>query len=290
MKIYCHADDAGISRNATSQIMYAWEQGYLNGFSIIANKQCYDLLEQAFERNKDKEVNVSVHLNLTDGKCHNPGSVNTILADADGNFKLTFARAFFAVFARKKSKLSDLVYAEWDEQIKSIKTILKDKDVFALDSHNHIHLLPFYFKEFLKLSEKHKIERLRIADELFHFSSVSDFFKIYFWKNVVKLFIVKMLLFEIRRRKYVFNKKSDVLTGVLFSGHMQKGNVFSYLTKVKKRGFDSVEIIFHPGRVLETEFADLKITTSASLFFKDKWRDRELETVKSVAEEFFKSA
>ena len=284
MKIYSHADDAGISRNATSRIIQCWEQGYIDGFSIIANEQCYDIIRKSLEALPHKEANISVHLNLTDGKCLSPTSVSTTLADAGGKFKLTFFKAFLATCCgrRERKKLSALIYSEWERQILSVKEMLGERVVFAIDTHNYIHLMPLYYKEFLKLADKYEIKHLRITGEFFHYGSFADFFRFRFWRNVIKLIVVKFLLFRTNAKELVRRQKSETITGVLFSGYMQPENVCAFLQKAELNGIGSVEIIYHPGKVLKEEVVESVSSRSASAFFTSKWRDVEFETAKRM--------
>ncbi|MGE5109065.1 MAG: ChbG/HpnK family deacetylase [Sphingobacteriales bacterium] len=286
-RIYLHADDAGVSRNATRRIAECWENGFIDGYSIIANEECYDIISDSLNKFPGKRANLSVHLNLTDGNCLNQKSLNSLIASPNGRFKLTFLKAFLMIFKGNKTrkKFTEEVFNEWDQQIYSIKKVLGKREIDALDSHNHVHMLPCLFEIIIKLSEKHGVKKTRFAREILVANNVMDIFKPFFWKNTLKWFVINSLYLHIRNKNYAINPKAAYITGILYSGRMSPNNVKKAIAKINRIGGASVEVVYHPGRALPDEMTDWALSNRAKDFFTREWRDREYETAKIIKNE-----
>lgn len=287
MKVFFHADDAGAGRQATKRIVDCWEKGYIDGYSIIANEECYDIITESLNKFPDKKINLSVHLNLTDGNCKNNKSVDTSIALPGGRLKLTFLKAFLLTFKGSKiqKKFTEEVFQEWDQQIYSIKKMLGERKIDALDSHNYLHMLPCLFETIIKLSGKHGVKKIRFARETFVAKNVMDIFKPFFWKNLLKWFVINYLYSHIKNKNYSFVPKAELITGILYSGHMSSDNVKKALARAKRISVSSIEVIYHPGRASPDEMDKWAFSNQAKEFFICEWRDREYETAKIIKNE-----
>ena len=287
MKVFFHADDAGAGRQATKRIADCWEKGFIDGYSIIANEDCYDIISESLNKFPDKKANLSIHLNVTDGFCLNQKSADTLIALHDGRLKLTFISAFLLTVKSKKTRklFTEQVFLEWDAQINSIKKNIEGREIYALDSHNYVHMLPCLFENIVKLSEKHGVKKIRFAREALIVKNILDIFQPFFWNNMLKWWVMNILYWRIKNKKYQFTPKSQFITGILYSGHMSGISIKKALSRAKRTGVSSIEIVYHPGRALPDEMENWALSASARDFFISEWRDREYETAKITKDE-----
>ncbi|MBI2731358.1 MAG: ChbG/HpnK family deacetylase [Sphingobacteriales bacterium] len=287
MDFFFHADDAGAGRQATKRIVECWQKGYIEGFSIIANPDCYDIIQQGLSAHPGKKAKLSAHLNLTDGICINAASANTVLALKNKKFRLTFYKALLLMLKKKQfiKELEELVFNEWDAQIKSINQMLGERKIDVLDSHNYVHMLPPFFKAMTRLSEKYKIRKIRFAKELFVVGNWLDVIKPFFWINLVKCFLLNWL-YKLNKPLLLYPKpNADLITGVLYSGNMTAKTIKNAIALAKKRKANSLEIVYHPGRAIPEEMVKWALTKSATKFFISQSRDDEYETAKIIKNE-----
>lgn len=287
MKVFFHADDAGAGRQATKKIVDCWEKGYVDGYSIIADENCYDIITDSLQKLPEKYARLSVHLNITDGYCLNQQSAGTLIASPNGRLKLTFIDALLLTFKNSKTKrqFEEQVFMEWDSQINSIKKNIGKREIDTLDSHNHVHMIPALFDVILRLSVKHQIKNIRFAKEIFSLNDFTDGFNFFFWKNTLKWIVINYLCWRIKNKKYKFSPKAQFITGILYSGHMSAINIKGALSKAERKGASSVEVVYHPGRALPDEMENWALSTNARSFFTSEWRDREYETAKKIKHE-----
>ena len=76
-----HADDYGLFPAQARRILQCYEEGALNGVSIMPNSPC---LEQCLEMLPEKGLALTVHLNLMEGRSAAPGEELPHLVDGDG--------------------------------------------------------------------------------------------------------------------------------------------------------------------------------------------------------------
>ena len=104
-------------------------------------------------------------------------------------------------------------------------------------------MLPWIFDSILELSKKYNIVFIRSTEEPFILSKISNIFKIWFYKNLLKFFILRLLNF-FNTKKIIINKKktNKYFFGIINSGHMDR----SYLNAVEKQKKSNYQVLFHP--------------------------------------------
>mgnify|MGYP006191909111 CR=1 FL=1 len=189
MTVYFLADDAGISNTATSYIAEAWQQNLLDGFSIVANRDCSKQLQNILQKNRHRECILSAHLNLTDGKSIAMHGSGAIIADDQGRLRISFIKALYLVIigGKRKQRFLQEVQTEWNAQINFIKNICGDRKLSFVNGHNHLHMIPSLFQIATELSKKHNIPCVRIAKEHFSIQSFDIFFQPFFYFNSFKI-------------------------------------------------------------------------------------------------------
>ena len=96
-----HADDYGLFQEQSERILECFENGVLNGTSIIANglelEQCLQMLPQ-------KGMDICVHLNLLQGECLAPAESVPLLVDYNGRFNASFLKLLIAGLTGKREE------------------------------------------------------------------------------------------------------------------------------------------------------------------------------------------
>ena len=87
MIIY-HADDYGISINASKEILALVQQGKLSGISVIPNMSCFaDCIDLLLPVMKERPaLTVALHLNFFEGHCCADPAKIPLLVDENGYF------------------------------------------------------------------------------------------------------------------------------------------------------------------------------------------------------------
>ena len=67
-------------------------------------------------------------------------------------------------------QFANQVEIEWREQIKRVIEVFSPRSFTAVDSHDHVHMLPFLFPIAAKLAREFDLPEIRISNEIYHFS------------------------------------------------------------------------------------------------------------------------
>jgi predicted glycoside hydrolase/deacetylase ChbG (UPF0249 family) len=285
MKLIVNADDFGICVGITDRIITAFHRGYLNRVSIIPNGYAFD-----YAVSKLGEINglpCAVHLNLIEGEpVSNPETI-PLLTDKKGYFRRSFLTLWiiylFAVSKRKE--LLDQIASEIESQINRVRQALPLQQI-VIDSHQHVHLLPFIFRVLMDRAERWGIDAVRIINEPFIFMKTErggegspNFL------NTVK----HILLNQLSKRCRTIMKRCrvsclDYSSGVLFSGKMSLEVVRRTIAKIEhrdKRSGLTMEFIFHPGPADTTDLPVWNETPRYRSFYFSPDRAAEMEVLLS---------
>ena len=142
--IYFCADDYGLNDISSVHIQQCIDEGALNKVSVFPNFGSVDLHNIL----KDKNVRVSLHLNLVEGKCMSKAEEVNLLADENGNFKHAFG-GLLKLNLLHKRKFEEQVYREIKAQVLSWGQVLPEGIPFCIDSHQHTHMIPAIFKSLI---------------------------------------------------------------------------------------------------------------------------------------------
>jgi predicted glycoside hydrolase/deacetylase ChbG (UPF0249 family) len=255
LNIKYHIDDFGLTKSITLKLLNLITQrlNFINGVSIIVNTNKKVELWAKKLIEIDNNISLYLHLNLIDGK---PllKKAKKIVNDK-GFFKHGFVGLFLLSFSPKfleyKKEIKNEVELQIILYLKIIKNIkYKKYNQISLDSHQYVHMLPWVSDLIFELSKKYNIVFIRSTSEPFILSKISNFFKIWFYKNLLKFFILKLLNF-FNNKKIKKNKKktNKYFFGIINSGHMDK-NYINIITKQKKINY---QILFHPNIAKKNE-------------------------------------
>lgn len=254
MIIYRHSDDLGITIANSNAILDAWENKYIDGFSIVANTNTQAYIKKRILENIMLPARIGVHLNLSDGICLAAKKNIPLLVDGSGRLKIYFFKALWIhiIGGNRKSEFLQQVKVEWTHQIEKVIDCIPQRSITFLDSHYHIHMIPSLFKLATELCTVYNIPQVRRTKEFFYFSDKRrDNFSIHFFKNIIKHFLLNFLS-GLNKISSPIVCSADFIAGVLFSGQMNKEVIKQIIATAKKNKIYSTEIIFHIG------FTDVK--------------------------------
>ena len=253
--IYFCADDYGLNDMSSMHIQECIDKGALNKVSIFPNFEKVDL----HKISENKNIRISLHLNLVEGKCMADAREIDLLADKNGNFKHTFGGLFkLNLFHRKK--LEAQVYKEVRAQVLFWKSILPEDVPFCIDSHQHTHMIPAVFKALITVLSDKKInlKYMRIPSEpILPYIKTPSLYFTYSAVNIIKQWLLKFLWLINKNQAENYKIPTSHFMGILFSGKMDEKRVKKILPKyirmAEKDGRD-IEVLFHPGYMDKNEF------------------------------------
>lgn len=160
LKKIFNADDFGMSRGINLAITKAHQEGILNSTSMMIN---LNFVDEAIELKKSMpDLNVGLHLNLTNEHPLSNLEEIPLLVGTDGKFKHGFVNLFLLSFFKSK-ELRQQVEIETRAQIQKAQNLgLK---LSHIDSHRHIHHIPLIFNVVKDLAKEYKIPRIRVVNE-----------------------------------------------------------------------------------------------------------------------------
>ena len=141
MRCFFQADDAGLSAGVTDGIISCLDRGPLAGVGIIMGAT-HDAGAGALLAAR-KDIALSVHLNLLEGRAVAPSRLIRPLVGEDGRFCHSLgslaAELFFS--GRKKKRLLQAIETEFRAQIERFAAFAPERPL-RLDSPLHVHVLP----------------------------------------------------------------------------------------------------------------------------------------------------
>lgn len=278
-----HADDMGISEEITENILRCVNKGIVSSASVVCNTPAFD---QAINTYKENAIpfKLRLHLNLVEGTPLESGEGIPLLINQNGEFRYTFLSLWlkYSLSGKKvKQKFREQLKIEIDRQICKFRSAIGPGVKIGLDSHTHIHMLPFILDIILDLSERAGITFVRLPKEKFYFSPGD-------WENYCSLNIVKNLLLNFlcftqqNKIKARGIETNSYFIGVLATGKMTISSVKKALeTLKKKRGIKTVEILFHPGGVEEAGSINWTGKRSFKSYYFSANRKKEAALLKS---------
>lgn len=283
--IYFCADDYGLCESVSEHIDQCINSGVLNKVSIFPNFDDVDLCKIV----RNKNIRLSLHINLVEGKSMADLGTTDLIADPDGNFIHRFGGLFkLSVFCGKKLEVQ--VYNEIKAQVKYWKSILPDGVPFCIDSHQHTHMIPAVFRAMLRVLEDEGItpEYIRIpAEPLSPFLTTPSLYFTYNAVNIVKQWLLKALWLINKKRAKKHKIQTSLFFGILFSGKMDAERVGKilpkYIEKAEKSGMDT-EVLFHPGYIEKNGAVPVGKNIVFKDFYLSRNRKTEFESVSKISE------
>ena len=277
-----HADDYGMFPAASRRIIDCIENGRINGISLMPNGQCFSQCMDIFEKECTKPVRLSVHLNLiTEKPLSDPGTIPD-LVDENGHFSVSYGKILIAsLIPSKRKKYKEQIKTELGRQIEACLPYMEKQGNVRLDSHRHIHMVPVVFEALQEIIEEKNLDisYIRIIHERFAFYKKLGQFECFRPVNVIKAVLLNYLGFidKIRYPK-LYAKGNAEFASILFSGCMTKknlGNILKNISSDHSFPHEDIELMFHPGAVLEKEDLAQIADVEDRHYLSDKMREKE---------------
>lgn len=216
------ADDFGISDTADERILKLAEAGILDRVAVMTRGTA---TKESLDRLARSGVKIDLHAEIRDDIDPN----RTLTAGAFGRI-LVFAKNF--LFGENRAfRVAD----RWDTQIRDFHSIF-GKYPDGLNSHEHTHFFPPYFRHLLRLAKQYNIAFIRFGRESFP-------------GNAAVSHILNMLRLADRR--------AFVRSGIASSDMMVSFDWIGSLDVLERYPKDkTIEILFHPERDEEMEFLE----------------------------------
>lgn len=279
------ADDYGLCNEVSVHIQNCIDAGVIDKVSVLPNFGKVDFGELT----KRKNLKISLHLNLVEGKCMADPCEIGLIADENGNFKHTFSGLFKLNLLCAK-KLEAQLYKEIKAQVLYWKSIFPEDLPFLIDSHQHTHMVPAVFRALNKVlyDEGIKIIHMRIPVEpIMPYIKTPSLYFTYKPVNIIKQWFLKFLWMINRREAKKYKISTSYFFGVLFSGKMDEKRVNKLLPKYKKlaeKDGKDIEVLFHPG-YMNTNGTNINFK---NIVFKDFYlspnRKTEFDAVMNISE------
>ncbi|MCX6787210.1 MAG: ChbG/HpnK family deacetylase [Candidatus Kaiserbacteria bacterium] len=270
-KILVTADDFGLTRGITDSILEVVDRGPVRLVSILANGEAVAYALSEYKK-RAAQVMLAVHINLTEGPALLPFSAIPHLVDTCGMFKCSIAGLWLAyLFGSRQTRtaLRREVRAEMEAQCAVIRTAL-GTNAFAVNGHQHVHMIPFVFKELMTIQG---VNAVRIVREKFFVRGVPSLI------NVLARFVLVMLSRRATRSARARGiQTNDWFVGVLYSGHMSEDIAQSGIAHAEK---GLIEVLFHPGIARNGELQEWRKGRTDVAWHYAPARQREQEALKN---------
>ena len=233
-EVIFNADDFGISPGVNQAIFKAHTHGILNSASLMVNQEFAS--EAATLAQKMPNLSVGLHINLTNERPAAAPKEIPLLVGADAKFKNGFVKLLILSFLHPK-KLQTQAYIEIKAQIeKYLKTGLS---LNHLDGHRHVQMIPAVFKAVKQLQSEYKVPRIRVMNEhLFNTIRQNKGCSYLFDGGLIKYFLLKFLYY------WNHTKEKTYFYTILYTCKLSRDQFQN--VKIPS-GYDSVEIMIHPG-------------------------------------------
>ncbi len=241
-KVIFHADDLGMSKAVNEGVFQAHRQGLVTSTCIMTNGPSYDdaivnILPEC------PDIGLGLHINLTEGKSDN--NYSSVLWDTNGNY-----RGNFLYFYRHRN--SPTLAREVESEIRhQIETLLRLRPIDHINSHHHVHAIPFIFEIVCKLAKEYQISFVRLPKEYFYV--VKSPSHIWAFARHSTYFLKHSLLNRLAQTNQMIAKTygvqtNNALIGILYTGLMTTETIIHGLEAIPD-GKETVEILVHPASI-----------------------------------------
>lgn len=261
--ILYHADDYGISVNASKEILTLIKKECLDSISIIPNMTCFpecmSLLLEDFDTFKDR-VDIALHLNLFEGHCVANKTDVSLLVDGKGLFEPSWIWFFKSSYLPIRKILKEQLEIEIYAQIKKLMDSMPADYVLCVDSHQHSHMIPVVWDALRSVIKKYKIpmKYVRISREpLLPYLSTITLYPTYSVTNIIKNVIIQFCTLHANLHPIMKHQSDYRMWGLIMGGQMDAKRIQKLMPKFEKFGGDGkvLELLFHPGTMLAEELS-----------------------------------
>lgn len=155
--LFVNADDFGLRRGVNEWIIQGCEEGIIGSASLIANAPATE--EAIVLARRHPELDLGVHLNLSQGWPVSPPGMVPSLLTSDGQFPRTLRDLLWRT-VRGAVRVQE-VQIEWEAQV--ARVVDGGVRPTHLDGHHHVHLLPQLIDVAIELARRFAVPAVRLA-------------------------------------------------------------------------------------------------------------------------------
>lgn len=268
--INVHADDYAISPSSDADVIALCKAGKLDSISVMPNMDICENTCKTFIAEKEnfpKKLKVSVHLNFVEGKSISSYNEVSHLVDEKSFFTVTWLKLLlwsYNPFVRKKIR-AELACEIVSQTKRMVGLGMISCSAIRFDSHQHTHMTPIVFDALLDAVDElkknnYEIEYIRCSeDPILPYFFFREIYKTFSLVNILKCLILNFFSKKVRRTLAKMNLPATLLCGVFFSDCMNVERVNKVLPSLEKKAIKEkrpFEVLFHPGKMLESEVTD----------------------------------
>ena len=290
-----HADDLGLSQASNEAILTLIEAGRLDGASLLVRgAEVQPAVRRWKELNATRsDLQLCLHLCLTEGPCSAPAESVPDLVDANGHLRLSFGQWLLISLLPpghpRRRRVSRQLQAEIGAQITRFHQLLGSASPLALDGHQHIHLVPLVHDTLLTLARENAITWMRsTAEPLPTGLPLSSWSAAIRSTGLLKWVVLQVLTSRAaRRQRSQCIATNNGFAGVLFTGQMGPLALEAGWRELSSQGpaqhtsHTPPQVLVHPAAPLERDLQKDGFGVSAP-FAGSPWRQREWEAVRTL--------
>lgn len=217
-----NADDFGLCKEIQDGIIKSFSDGIVTSTSVVVNGRAF---KDGIQFLKDSGIDVGIHLTFTGGEKPIVGIIQGLVDDRG-----YFLKSYKSVIQR--ILLGNVDYIALENELSAQIKILLDNGIFIshIDSHQHLHMLPYVRDIIIKLAKHFKIKWIRTP---------------YVNKPRITMAVMNMLSYSLKKRlKKQGIKHTDMFKGFEYGGNINEA-ILSFLLCNIKHGI--TELMVHPG-------------------------------------------
>ena len=283
MRLIVNADDFGLTRGITDTILETIDGGALNGVSVVPNGEAFEYARAALAGRR--KVRVAAHLNLIEGRpAASPTAIPALLKAGrlQNSFQSLWLRYGKASSVERRG-LTEQVRAELSAQLRRFSETFGGEAVHV-DSHQHVHMVPFVFDTLVDLASAHRIRSIRIPREPPVLPRTIAELGQSLSANAVKHALLNRLSARaIPRLRRAGISHCEYFVGVQFTGSMTESVVARALRRIagRVRPDQTIEVLFHPGAASRGEESQWADHPRLGSYYFSPWRSKESAVLRS---------
>jgi predicted glycoside hydrolase/deacetylase ChbG (UPF0249 family) len=246
MELILYNDDLGVTYGLNRAVQECAAAGVTTSAAIRTNGTAFDdAIEKVLPSLPDLEL--GLHLNLTEGRPDAPAEAVQALLDRKGRFRRGFAR--YLIDLPRDPAL--LVSVERELAAQFEKAWRAGLRINHVNGHQHIHMIPAVFEVVCRLMKDFGVRIVRVPREpWFQSPMAGDAAFAVRNLNPVKHMLLNRLS---ARAETVMARHGHVAVGcfigVLYTGRMSAAILDAALAELGRRGVQATEVLFHPADI-----------------------------------------
>ncbi|MDR0828268.1 MAG: ChbG/HpnK family deacetylase [Desulfovibrio sp.] len=251
MRIIINADDCGLTRGISGNILHCLDHGPLNSTTVMTGG--YYAAETLTALSARPGILVGLHLNILEGRPTAPAALVAPLLDGRGFFRPSLGVLYLRLHnlvPRARKALLSAMRTEFSAQIDFFRAHYRPlgaSPALRLDGHLHIHAIPALGELMRELIREHRPVYVRLPYEPFHFSPLPPGSALVAELRRDCLAWWSIFLRRLLKEEGVAHNR--FLAGVVSGGDLNLPRLRASLQAIKRRVRDEdvVEVMCHPG-------------------------------------------